>query len=127
MGDKILRYKDIKSMNSFLIDYRVNNIGTQILDSYHMQVHLSGNYILLVISSPNYTSPPSTVAIFFAIHLMMVLQPSVSRSLIVDFIHFYFLSFIWFLFFFYFLFSIFRTAQVRGYQLCCHISHKLMA
>ena len=28
---------------------------------------------------------------------------------------------------FYFLFSIFRTTQVRGYQSCCHISHKLMA
>ena len=76
MGDKILRYKDIKSMNSFLIDYRVNDIGTQILYSYYMQVHLSGNYILTVISSPNYTSPPSTVAIFFAIHLMVVLQLS---------------------------------------------------
>jgi len=32
-----------------------------------------------------------------------------------------------FLFFSFILFSIFRTTQVRVYQLCCHISHKLMA
>ena len=43
---------------------------------YHMQVHLSGNYILTVISSPNYTSPPSTVAIFLTTCLPAVLQPS---------------------------------------------------
>ena len=41
-----------------------------------MQVHLSGNYILTVISSPNYTSPPSTVAIFLTTCLPAVLQPS---------------------------------------------------
>ena len=51
----------------------------------------------------------------------------VSRSLTVDFIHFYFFFFILFLFLFYFLFSIFRTTWVRDYQSCCHISHKLMA
>ena len=42
----------------------------------HMQVHLSGNYIPTVISSPNYTSPPSTMATFLTTHLMVVLQPS---------------------------------------------------
>jgi len=31
------------------------------------------------------------------------------------------------LFYFLFYFSIFRTTRVRGYQLHCHISHKLMA
>ena len=51
----------------------------------------------------------------------------VSRSLMVDFVYFYFLSFILFFFAFEFLFSIFRTTQVRGYQSCCHISHNLMA
>jgi len=42
----------------------------------HTQVHPSGNYILTVISSPNYTSLPSMVAIFLTTHLMAVLQPS---------------------------------------------------
>jgi len=42
----------------------------------HMQVHPSRNYIPVVISSPNYTSLPSTVATFFATCLMAVLQPS---------------------------------------------------
>ena len=42
----------------------------------HMQVHPSGNYIPAVISSPNYTSPPSTVATFLTTPLMEVLQPS---------------------------------------------------
>ena len=32
-----------------------------------------------------------------------------------------------FLFLFLFIFSIFRATQVRVYQSCCHISHKLMA
>jgi len=41
-----------------------------------MQAHPSRNYITVVISSPNYTSLPSTAAIFFATHLMAVLQPS---------------------------------------------------
>ena len=41
-----------------------------------MQVHPFGNYIPSVISSPNYISLPSTVAIFLAIHLMAVLQLS---------------------------------------------------
>ena len=49
-----------------------------------------------------------------------------SRSLMVDFIHFYFLSCILLFFVFYFLFSIFRTTQVRGYQSRRHISHNLM-
>ena len=42
----------------------------------HIQVHLSRNYIPTVISSPNYTSLPSTVATFLTTHLMAVLQPS---------------------------------------------------
>jgi len=41
-----------------------------------MQVHLPGNDILVVILIPNYTSLPSTVAIFLATHLMAVLQLS---------------------------------------------------
>ena len=42
----------------------------------HIQAHPSGNYIPTVISSSNYTSPPSTVATFLTTHLMAVLQPS---------------------------------------------------
>ena len=45
------------------------------LTACYMQVYLSRNYILIVILSPNYSSLPSTVAIFLAIHLMAVLQP----------------------------------------------------
>jgi len=41
-----------------------------------MQVHLSGNYIPVVISSPDYTSPPFTVATFLTKCLTAVLQPS---------------------------------------------------
>ena len=41
-----------------------------------MQAHLSRNYIPVVISSLNYTSPPSMAATFIATHLMVVLQPS---------------------------------------------------
>jgi len=37
------------------------------------------------------------------------------------------LYFIFSFLFFFFSFSIFRTTQVRAYQSCCHISHKLMA
>ena len=51
--------------------------------------------------------------------------PTLSRSLIVDFI-FYFLFSLYFIFIF-LVFSIFRTTRVRGYQSCCYISHKLMA
>ena len=50
-----------------------------------------------------------------------------SRSLMVDFILFYFLFSLYFYFYFSFYFSIFRTAQVRVYLSHCHISHKLMA
>ena len=39
----------------------------------HMQVHLSGNYISVVISSPNYTSLPSIVATFLTTCLTSVL------------------------------------------------------
>ena len=42
----------------------------------HMQIHPSGNYISIVISSPDYTSLPSIVAIFLARRLIAVLQPS---------------------------------------------------
>ena len=52
---------------------------------------------------------------------------NMSKPLTVDFIYFYFFSFVLFFLFFSFLFPIFRTAQVRGYQSCCHISHNLMA
>ena len=41
-----------------------------------MQVYPSGNYISAVISSPNYTSLPSTAATFLATCLLAVLQPS---------------------------------------------------
>ena len=41
-----------------------------------MQAHLSGNYIPIVISSPNYTSPSFMAATFLATCLMAVLQPS---------------------------------------------------
>jgi len=41
-----------------------------------MKAHLSGNYIPVVISSPNYTSLPSTAATFLTTHLMVVLQSS---------------------------------------------------
>ena len=51
-----------------------------ILGSYlevcHMQAHPSGNYIPMVISSPNHISPPSMVATFLTTHLIVVLQPS---------------------------------------------------
>jgi len=59
--------------------------------------------------------------------LGVVIGPEMSRPLTVDFIYFYFLSFVLFFLFFSFLFSIFRAAQVRGYQSRCHISHNLMA
>ena len=49
---------------------------SKIEEACYIQVHLSGNYILMVISSPNYTSLPFTVAIFFATCLIAVLQPS---------------------------------------------------
>ena len=41
-----------------------------------MQVYPSRNYITVVISPPNYTSPPSMAATFLTTHLMVVLQPS---------------------------------------------------
>ena len=41
-----------------------------------MQVHLSRNNVPTVKPPPNYTSPPSTVAIFLTTCLMAVLQPS---------------------------------------------------
>jgi len=40
------------------------------------QVHSSRNYILMMISPPNYTSLSSIVAIFFATCLTVMLQPS---------------------------------------------------
>ena len=42
----------------------------------YMQVHLSRNYIPVVISSPNHTSPSSMAATFLTTHFMVVLQPS---------------------------------------------------
>ena len=69
----------------------------------------------LVIAVVEYTIPPTQ------------LRGIVSRLLTMDFIfpfHFIFL----FLFpFIFLLFSIFRSTWVRGYQSCCHISHRLMA
>ena len=50
-----------------------------------------------------------------------------SRSLTVDFILFSLFTLFYFTLLFTFYFSIFRTTQVRVYQSCCHISHKLMA
>jgi len=41
-----------------------------------MQVHLSGNYIPVVISPPNYTSLSSMAATFLVTCLIVVLQPS---------------------------------------------------
>jgi len=46
------------------------------LTKCHMQVHPSGNYIPAVISSPNYTSLPSTAATFLITCLTVVLQLS---------------------------------------------------
>jgi len=48
----------------------------QKLNQCHMQVHLSETYIPMVISSPNYTSLPSTAVTFLATRLTVVLQPS---------------------------------------------------
>ena len=42
----------------------------------HMQVHLSGNNVLMVKPLLNYTSPPFMVATFLATCLMVVLQSS---------------------------------------------------
>ena len=51
-----------------------------ILGSYlevcHMQAYPSGNYIPVVILSPNHASLPSMVATYLATHLIAVLQPS---------------------------------------------------
>ena len=41
-----------------------------------MQVHLSRNYISMVISLSNHTSPPSIAAAFLATHLVAVIQLS---------------------------------------------------
>jgi len=62
------------------LKYRKDNrcypwVGIDIIRC-HMQVHPSRNYILVVISSPNYTSLPSIVAIILVTCLMVVLQPS---------------------------------------------------
>ena len=43
---------------------------------YYMQVHLSGNYISMMISSLNYTSLPFMAATFLITHLLAVLQLS---------------------------------------------------
>jgi len=53
-----------------------SELGSFKIDYCHMQAYLSGNYISMVISSPNHISLPSTVATFLATHLMAVLQPS---------------------------------------------------
>ena len=45
-------------------------------DWCHIQVHLSGNYILIVKTPSKHTSLPSIAATFLATHLMAVLQPS---------------------------------------------------
>ena len=54
-----------------IISYKVNQPI-----NCHIQVHPSRNYIPTVISSPNYTSLPSTVAIFLATRLLTMLQLS---------------------------------------------------
>jgi len=57
--------------------FYINTINRHLKEANcHMQVHLSENYIPIVISSPNYTSLPSMVATFLTTHLMVVLQPS---------------------------------------------------
>ena len=50
-------------------------------------------------------------------------------KIIDDRLYFYFLNLFFFFFFilFSFHFSIFRTTRVRVDQVCCHISHNLMA
>ena len=51
-------------------------------------------------------------------------RAEMSRSLMVDSILFSLFTLFYLLIFFFIYFSIFRTAQVRGYQSHCHISHK---
>ena len=53
-----------------------NKFLSSILKYCHMQVHLFGNYIPTVLSSPNCTSPPSMAATFLVTCLTVVLQPS---------------------------------------------------
>jgi len=55
---------------------RYISFNIHMLSYCYMQVHPPGNYIPMVILIPNYISPPSMVAIFLAICLMAVLQPS---------------------------------------------------
>jgi len=45
----------------------------EILEIYYIQVHPSRNYIPTMISSLNYTSPPSTATTFLATYLLVVL------------------------------------------------------
>ena len=54
----------------------VKNREEEFVKDCHMQAHPSGNYIPIVKSSPNHTSPPSIAATFLATCLMAVLQPS---------------------------------------------------
>jgi len=52
-------------------------VSPQLVDQFcHIQVHPSGNYISVVILSPNYTSPSFMVATFLATYLIAVLQLS---------------------------------------------------
>ena len=60
-------------LNYFSYFFKVDKIYTF---NYYMQVYLSGNYISMVKSSLKHTSLPSMVAIFLAIYLIAVLQPS---------------------------------------------------
>jgi len=48
----------------------------EVVEEYHIQVHLSGNNIPVMKPPPNPTSPPFTVATLLATCLMAVLQPS---------------------------------------------------
>jgi len=61
---------------SFLVIFTLYFFSKNIIAICHIQAHLSGNYIPVVILSPNYTSLPFTVATFLTTCLMVVLQPS---------------------------------------------------
>jgi len=72
----VLTPKNLWKYLGFIFDRKLSFY--QHIDFYSMSYAspLSGNYIPTVISSPNYTIPPSTAATFLATHLIAVLQPS---------------------------------------------------
>ena len=61
----IMNFRSLTMKFIFIVFYLILDIDSRhslprskCHDSCHMQVHPSGNYISIVISSPNYTSPP---------------------------------------------------------------------